>query len=336
MRWRGGGEEQDEDSEHSGWRLLCWSPARCRRYLGRYWVGLSLRISVRAEAEALFEALVGGLVVGAAGEIVGEAGHVGNFFFEIVGVFVAFAVANIFHEAGDGVAEMERDGIGFGFVHVFEDFAVGGVNGIGFWRERKIDGGLREREIAFGGAEKIEGVFGGESDGERAGFGEADIFAGHAHQAAREIERFFAGFEHAGEPVESGVGIGIAHGFVERGDEIEVFFAGFVVAKQFALEDVFEEFAGDGDRGSRLRRRMRGFGGQALNGEVERVVGGAGVAIGEGGDAKENVVTGGDSWGTAALLRRGKRGYGGKPRSLSAMARLRSCTICGVVWASRT
>ncbi len=104
---------------------------------------------------------------------------------------------------------------------------------------------MGEREIAFGYAEKIEGVFGRKSDGERAGFGEADVFAGHADQAAGEIERVFAGFEHAHEPVESGVGIGIAHGFVERGDEIEVLFAGFVVAEEFALEDVFEEFAGD-------------------------------------------------------------------------------------------
>jgi hypothetical protein len=76
---------------------------------------------------------------------------------------------------------------------------------------------LRQREITFWHAEKIESVFGGESDGERAGFGEADVFAGHAHQAAGEIERIFAGFEHAGEPVEGGVGIGVAHGFVERG-----------------------------------------------------------------------------------------------------------------------
>ena len=48
-------------------------------------------------AEAGFEALVGGLVVGAAGEIVGEAGHVGDFFFEIVGIFVALTIADVFH-----------------------------------------------------------------------------------------------------------------------------------------------------------------------------------------------------------------------------------------------
>src|SRR5208282_549230 len=109
-------------------------------------------------AKALFEALIGGLVVSAAGEIVGEAGHVRELFVEIVGVFVAFAVADIFHEAGDGVAEMQGHGIGFGFVYIIDDFAIGSVNGIGFWRERQIDGGLGEGEIAFGYTKKIERI----------------------------------------------------------------------------------------------------------------------------------------------------------------------------------
>src|SRR5260221_421357 len=40
--------------------------------------------------------------------------------------------------------------------------------------------------MAFGRAEKIKSVFGGERDGERARFGEADIFAGHGHHVVRE------------------------------------------------------------------------------------------------------------------------------------------------------
>src|SRR5258708_585331 len=66
---------------------------------------------VEALAETLLEALVGGVVVGAAGEIVGEALHVGDF------VFV--------------------------FVHVFEDLAVSGVQRVGFGRKGKVHGGLR-------------------------------------------------------------------------------------------------------------------------------------------------------------------------------------------------
>src|SRR5258708_23539664 len=98
---------------------------------------------VEALAETLLEALVGGLVVGAAGEVVGEALHVGDFVFGVVGVLVAFAVADMLHQAGDRVAQMQRDGVGFGFVHVVEDFAVSGVQCVGFGRKGKVHGGLR-------------------------------------------------------------------------------------------------------------------------------------------------------------------------------------------------
>ena len=83
----------------------------------------------------MLEALVCGLVPGAAGEILGQARHVGDLFFEIVGVFVAGAVADVFHEIGGCVAEMERNRTGFSFVNVFEDIAVSSVNGVGFWGE---------------------------------------------------------------------------------------------------------------------------------------------------------------------------------------------------------
>jgi len=242
---------------------------------------------VEAKAEALLEALVGGFVVGAAGKIVREAGHVGDFVFGVVGVLVVFAIADVFHEAGDGVAEMEGDGIGFGFVDVFEDVAVGNVDGVGFGREGEVDGGLGEGEMALGSAEEIKGFFRREGNGEGAGFGEADVFAGHAHHAASEIQGVFAGFEHAGEPIESGVGVGIADGFVEGGDEVEVLFAGFVVAEESALKDGFEEVPGDwnGPGGVRFR---------AFGAELEGVVGGASVAVGERGDAEEHVVGDGD------------------------------------------
>src|SRR2546429_6211677 len=60
-------------------------------------------------------------------------------------------------------------------------------------------------------------------------------------------------------------------------------FPGFVVAEEFALENVFEEFAGDDPSGAFL-------GLSALGGELQCVVGGASVAVCEGGDAKKNVV----------------------------------------------
>src|SRR5712691_4633433 len=126
---------------------------------------------IKALAEALLEALVGGVVVGAAGEVVGQALHVGDFVLGVVGVLVAFTVAKMFHQACGRVAQVQRDGIGFGFLHIFEDFAVSGKQRVGFWRERKIHGGVCQRQVAFGRAEKIESVLGGKRDRQRVGFG---------------------------------------------------------------------------------------------------------------------------------------------------------------------
>src|ERR1700740_1284860 len=62
-----------------------------------------------------------------------------------------------------------------------------------------------------------------------------------------------------------------------------MFLAGFVVTEKLALEDVFEEFVRD-DAGA-LR-----IGTRAARGEVQDVVGGAGVAVGERSDAEEDVI----------------------------------------------
>src|SRR5713101_690320 len=98
--------------------------------------------------------------------MVGEALHVGDFFFCVVGVLVAFAVAKMFHQACGRVAQVQRDGISFGFVYVFEDFAVCGVQRVGFWRERKVHGGLLLFLVAMGTTEKIESIFGRKRDRE--------------------------------------------------------------------------------------------------------------------------------------------------------------------------
>src|SRR5437016_14127797 len=149
--------------------------------------------------------------------------------------------------------------------------------------------------MAFGGAKEIKGVLGSKADGGRAGFRETDVFAGHADNATREIQRIIAGLEHTREPVESGVGIGIANGFVQCGNEVEVLLAGFVIAKEFPLQHVFEKFRGDEARTFFTALR-------AADGKLERVVSGPGVAIREGGDAEENVVESFDGCASEAAL----------------------------------
>src|SRR5260370_39037105 len=60
-------------------------------------------------------------------------------------------------------------------------------------------------------------------------------------------------------------------------------FAGFVVAEELSLQNVFEKFRSDG-----ARTFFTGL--RAADGKLQRVVGGAGGAIRERGDAEEDVV----------------------------------------------
>src|SRR5260370_39116539 len=62
-----------------------------------------------------------------------------------------------------------------------------------------------------------------------------------------------------------------------------MFLASFVVAEEFSLEDVFEKFACNDAHAGFVRRR-------AADGQFERIVSSASVAIREGGDAEEDIV----------------------------------------------
>ena len=236
-------------------------------------------------ADPFFYAFICGAVVDTVAEIFRKALHIGDLAFYVVGVLIAFAVVQIFHQSGRGVAQMQGNGFGSGLFDIALDVAISGVQRVGFRCYRKIDDGLRECEIAFGHADKIHGIARGHAEGEGVGIGEADIFDGHANHAAGNVERIFTGFDHSSQPVQCGVGITVAHGFVQGGDEVVMFFAGFVVEQGAFLEGVANDVVGD------LCGPSAGVLCQA-SGDFEDVVSAAGIAAGIAGDFFEDVVGG--------------------------------------------
>jgi hypothetical protein len=58
---------------------------------------------------------------------------------------------------------------------------------------------------------------------------EPDVLGSEAHQPARHVHRVFARLQHAREPIEAGIGVGVADRLVQRADEIEVLLAGAVI-----------------------------------------------------------------------------------------------------------
>ena len=97
-------------------------------------------------------------------------------------------------------------GTGWGAcARVLGNGAVGGVERVALGRGGEVDDGLREGEVAFGHADEVDALAGGDGDAQRLRVGEADVLGGEADQAPRDVERILAGFEHAREPVERGV-----------------------------------------------------------------------------------------------------------------------------------
>src|SRR3972149_6214731 len=115
------------------------------------------------------------------------------------------------------------------------------------WRAR-LEG--RPEGAALGGG---GGALGG------VGVGEADVRGGEDDEAAGDEEGVLAAFQHAGEPVEGGVGVGAAEGLDEGGGDVVVPVAGAVVEGGAVLEGLLDVGEGDLDSGAlRLARRRGG------------------------------------------------------------------------------
>ena len=82
---------------------------------------------------------------------------------------------------------------------------------------------------AFGHTEEMARLISRHGDLERARIGKPHVLARKADHPPRHIERIFARFEHARQPIDGGVGIGIAHGLMQRGDDVIVFLARLVI-----------------------------------------------------------------------------------------------------------
>jgi hypothetical protein len=122
-------------------------------------------------------------------------------------------------------------------------------------------------------------VLGGDGDRERLWIGVADIFRGEPHQSSRDVERIFASLEHARQPVDRGIGIAVAHGLVQRGNQVVVLLSSLVVEKGTVLCDIGNE------RGIDVASCGRGCGG-----ELEEVESDARVAIGESGHGRQGLL----------------------------------------------
>ena len=159
--------------------------------------------------------------------------------------------------------------------------ALGGAQGfvyrIGFGGAGQIEHALRQRDLAFGAAEKIEYILGRQRLLHGLRIGQADILHRRAHQAAGDEQRLLAAGQHARQPVERRVGVAAADGLMQRGDDVVMLLAALVVERHPALYGRHQP--------GRVQRLDRLHAGQFFH-QIQKI---AAIAIGHGAQGRAGI-----------------------------------------------
>ncbi len=135
-------------------------------------------------------------------------------------VTIGLAIIELAHEPGRCIAEMQGHlqtarGLGIGAGGL-----IGQIDGIALGRAGQINQGLRHGQFAFGTAETFLHRPGVEGQFQAARVGVADVLAGDADDAPRQIEGIDPAIQHAAEPVQRRIRRAPTHRFVQRGNLI--------------------------------------------------------------------------------------------------------------------
>ena len=191
-------------------------------------------------------------------------------------VAVARAVAQLLHQLGGRVAQVHGHGAGAVFAHEGAGALVGHVGGVALGGHGQIQRALGQRQLAFGAAQALINLGSVQRQAQGARVGQADVFTGHADQAAGDVARVHAAIEHARQPVQRGVRVAAAHAFVQGADGVVELLAALVVAAQ-ALAQHFQQ--------PLIRDARAFFGARGHRQRLQRIEQAARVAIGIGHQA---------------------------------------------------
>src|SRR5215204_1354536 len=125
----------------------------------------------------------------------------------VVRVHVTLPVAELAGARVTGVSQVDGNRAGGSVAHVLDCGADPRDHGVRLGREREVDDGLGEIEARLGHSDELDGAGGGVGDEQRLRVGHADVLRGEDDEAAGDQARVLPRFEHAGEPVQPGVGI---------------------------------------------------------------------------------------------------------------------------------
>ena len=178
-------------------------------------------------------------------------GHVllrGEVTLVVVRIFVAVAVAEVFHERRRSVAQVQGYGQVAGLAHLGESVVDAEVGRVALGRCGEIDARLCQCDACLGPANLHDGVEGGIGEQQCVGVGESDVLGGRDDHAAGNELRVFPTLYHACHPVEGGVGVAATDALDEGGDDVVVHLAVLVVGQGVLLQALLDEGVGDDQR----------------------------------------------------------------------------------------
>ena len=162
-----------------------------------------------------------------------------------MGVAVFIAIAELLHQLGRRVAQVQRHLLRALLGSVTHSCLECGVHRIALRRTGQIDDGLGHGKLAFRTAQALLHVPGIEAQGQGARIGVADILTGHAHHTAGDVQRVAAAIEHARVPVQRAVRAGTAHRLVQRGNLVVEGFAALVETTAAVAQQVLQQLHPD-------------------------------------------------------------------------------------------
>ena len=172
-------------------------------------------------------------------------------------VLVACPITPLLHELGGSVAELHRHRLGRGLGHRPQRRVQCLIRRVRFGGHREIDGDLGQRLVAFRSPQEMNRLLRRDGLLERSRVGQSDVLDGDAHQAARQVQPVFPGFEHAGQPVERRVHVGGTNALMQRRNQIEVFLAALVVEQHLAVDRGFDGLAAENAIAGHRRRQFQ-------------------------------------------------------------------------------
>ena len=148
-----------------------------------------------------------------------------------MGIHIAVAIMQVLHESGGSVAYGKGHRLRQHVLGVCLGGFIGHIGGVGFRRHGQVNYGVAQMYITFGHSQKMTGLVGRHCQRQCLAVRHPYVLTGKTDQPAGHIQRILPSFQHTRQPVYGCVRVGIAHGLVERGYKVVVFFPFLIVQK---------------------------------------------------------------------------------------------------------